>query len=209
MTGMDQEQRKADLARRNKRTGLASAGLVTFMVGLSFAAVPLYDLFCRVTGFGGTTQRSAAAPGAMGDRQITIRFNATTHPNLPWRFMPEQPSVTLRLGEEGLAFYSATNRSEAPVTGVSTYNVTPEKVGRYFHKIACFCFDEQTLTPGERVDMPVTFWVDPKITEDPSTRDVTTITLSYSFFRTIEDAKKAGALANAGPHVGRAGTRQN
>ena len=123
--------------------------------------------------------------------------------------MPEQNSVTLRLGEEGLPCYSATNRSEVPVTGVSTYNVTPEKVGRYFHKIACFCFDEQTLTPGERVDMPVTFWVDPKIAEDPSTRDVTTITLSYSFFRTIEDAKKAGALANAGPHVGRAGTRQN
>ena len=209
MKAMEQQAQKTVLARRNRRTGLAAAGVVTFMVGLSFAAVPLYDLFCRVTGFGGTTQRSAAAPGAAGDRPITIRFNATTHPNLPWRFTPEQPSVTLRLGEEGLAFYSATNRSETPVTGVSTYNVTPEKVGRYFHKIACFCFDEQTLTPGERVDMPVTFWVDPKIAEDPSTRDVTTITLSYSFFRTIEDAKKAGALANAGPHVGRAGTTQN
>ena len=209
MKAMEQQAQKTVLARRNRRTGLAAAGVVTFMVGLSFAAVPLYDLFCRVTGFGGTTQRSAAAPGAVGDRPITIRFNATTHPNLPWRFTPEQPSVTLRLGEEGLAFYSATNRSDAPVTGVSTYNVTPEKVGRYFHKIACFCFDEQTLTPGERVDMPVTFWVDPKIAEDPSTRDVTTITLSYSFFRTIEDAKKAGSLANAGPHVGRAGTRQN
>ena len=209
MKAMEQQAQKTVLARRNRRTGLAAAGVVTFMVGLSFAAVPLYDLFCRVTGFGGTTQRSAAAPGAVGDRPITIRFNATTHPNLPWRFTPEQPSVTLRLGEEGFAFYSATNRSETPVTGVSTYNVTPEKVGRYFHKIACFCFDEQTLTPGERVDMPVTFWVDPKIAEDPSTRDVTTITLSYSFFRTIEDAKKAGALANAGPHVGRAGTTQN
>ena len=209
MKAMEQQAQKTVLARRNRRTGLAAAGVVTFMVGLSFAAVPLYDLFCRVTGFGGTTQRSAAAPGAVGDRPITIRFNATTHPNLPWRFTPEQPSVTLRLGEEGLAFYSATNRSDAPVTGVSTYNVTPEKVGRYFHKIACFCFDEQTLTPGERADMPVTFWVDPKIAEDPSTRDITTITLSYSFFRTIEDAKKAGALANAGPHVGRAGTRQN
>ena len=209
MKAMEQEAQKTVLARRNRRTGLAAAGVVTFMVGLSFAAVPLYDLFCRVTGFGGTTQRSAAAPGAAGDRQITIRFNATTHPNLPWRFMPEQNSVTLRLGEEGLAFYSATNRSEVPVTGVSTYNVTPEKVGRYFHKIACFCFDEQTLTPNERVDMPVTFWVDPRIAEDPSTRDITTITLSYSFFRTMEDAKKAGALANAGPHVGRAGTRQN
>ena len=209
MKAMEQQAQKTVLARRNRRTGLAAAGIVTFMVGLSFAAVPLYDLFCRVTGFGGTTQRSAAAPGAVGERHMTIRFNATTHPNLPWRFTPEQPSVTLRLGEEGLAFYSATNRSETPVTGVSTYNVTPEKVGRYFHKIACFCFDEQTLTPGERVDMPVTFWVDPKIAEDPSTRDITTITLSYNFFRTIEDAKKAGALANAGPHVGRASTRQN
>ena len=116
---------------------------------------------------------------------------------------------TLRLGEEGLAFYSATNRAETPVRGVSLYNVTPEKVGRYFHKIACFCFEEQTLTPGERVDMPVTFWVDPKIAEDPNTRDITTITLSYSFFRTMEDAQKAGALANAGPHVGRGGARQN
>jgi cytochrome c oxidase assembly protein subunit 11 len=209
MKAMEQQAQKTVLARRNRRTGLAAAGIVTFMVGLSFAAVPLYDLFCRVTGFGGTTQRSAAAPGAVGDRQITIRFNATTHPNLPWRFTPEQPSATLRLGEEGLAFYAAANRADTAVTGISTYNVTPEKVGRYFHKIACFCFDEQTLSPGERVDMPVTFWVDPKIAEDPNTRDITTITLSYSFFRTIEDAKKAGALANAGPHVGRAGTRQN
>ena len=209
MNAMDQEAQNTTLVRRNRRTGLAAAGIVTFMVGLSFAAVPLYDLFCRATGFGGTTQRSAAAPGAAGDRQITIRFNATTHPNLPWRFTPEQPSLTLRLGEEGLAFYAAANRADTPVTGISTYNVTPEKVGRYFHKIACFCFDEQTLSPGERVDMPVTFWVDPRIAEDPNTRDITTITLSYSFFRTIEDAKRAGALANAGPHVGRANTRQN
>lgn len=206
---MEQDRRRAALAQRNRRTGMAAAGIVAFMVGLSFAAVPLYDLFCRVTGFGGTTQRSAAAPGAIGERQITIRFNGTTHPNLPWRFTPEQTSVTLRLGEEGLGFYSATNRADTPVTGVSTYNVTPEKVGRYFHKIACFCFDEQTLTPGERVDMPVTFWVDPKIAEDPNTRDIRTITLSYNFFRTIEDAKKAGALAQAGPHVGRGNARQN
>ena len=206
---MKQEDRQATIHQRNRRTGFIVVGVVAGMLGLSFASVPLYALFCRVTGYGGTTQRSAAAPGAASDRQITIRFNATTHPSLPWRFVPEQTSVTLRLGEEGLAFYAATNRAETPVTGVSLYNVTPEKVGRYFHKVACFCFDEQTLAPGERVEMPVTFWVDPKIAEDPNTRDVTTITLSYSFFRTMEDAQRAGALANAGPHVGRASTGQN
>jgi cytochrome c oxidase assembly protein subunit 11 len=199
---------RADLSRRNRRTAILAFGTVAGMVGLSFAAVPLYDLFCRVTGYNGTTQRGLAAPGAT-DRTITVRFAGTTHPALPWRFQPEQAAMTVRLGEEGLAFYSAANRAETPVTGVSVYNVTPEKVGRYFHKVACFCFDEQTLTPGQRVDMPVSFWVDPRIADDPNTRDVTTITLHYTFFRTIEDAERAGALANAGPHVGRAGSRTN
>jgi cytochrome c oxidase assembly protein subunit 11 len=192
------------LRRRNRRTALFAFGTVAGMVGVSFAAVPLYDLFCRVTGYGGTTQRGLPAPGAT-ERTITVRFAATTHPNLPWRFQAEQAQMTVRLGEEGLAFYSAANRAATPVTGVSVYNVTPETVGRYFHKVACFCFDEQTLEPGQRADMPVSFWVDPRIAEDPNTRDVTTITLHYNFFRTIEDAQRADALANAGPHVGRAG----
>jgi cytochrome c oxidase assembly protein subunit 11 len=196
------------MARRNRRTGLTAFAVVIGMAGLSFAAVPLYDLFCRVTGYNGTVQRGLAAPGAT-ERTITVRFAAQTDRSLPWRFQAEQPSMTLRLGEEGLAFYSAANRAETPVTGVSVYNVTPEKVGRYFHKVACFCFDEQTLTPGQRVDMPVSFWVDPRIAEDPNTRDVTTITLSYTFYRTIEDAQRAGALANAGPHVGRPAGRAN
>jgi cytochrome c oxidase assembly protein subunit 11 len=200
--------RMAQMRRRNRRLGLATGGLALGMVGLSFAAVPLYDLFCRVTGYNGTVQIGRAAPGAT-DRSITVRFAAHTDRSLPWRFQAEQPAMTVRLGEEGLAFYSAANRSETPVTGVSVYNVTPEKVGRYFHKVACFCFDEQTLTPGQRVDMPVSFWVDPRIAEDPNTRDVTTITLSYTFYRTLEDAQRAGALANAGPHVGRAGARTN
>lgn len=198
----------AALARRNRRTLTAAFAGVAGMVGLSFAAVPLYELFCRVTGYGGTVQVGQAAPGAT-DRRITVRFAAQTHPGLPWRFQAEQASMTLQLGEEGLAFYSATNAAATPVTGVSVYNVTPEKIGRYFHKVACFCFDEQTLAPGQRADMPVTFWVDPRIAEDPNTRDVTTITLSYSFYRTMEDAQRAGALANAGPHVGRAGARTN
>jgi cytochrome c oxidase assembly protein subunit 11 len=197
-----------DMRQRNRRLGLVMGGVAFGMVGLSFAAVPLYDLFCRVTGYNGTTQRGLAAPGAT-DRTITVRFAAQTDRSLPWRFQAEQPSMTVRLGEEGMAFYTAANRAETPVTGVSVYNVTPEKVGRYFHKVACFCFDEQTLTPGQRVDMPVSFWVDPRIAEDPNTRDVTTITLSYTFYRTIEDAQRAGAMANAGPHVGRAGARTN
>ena len=204
MTGMDKTRAEA-LKRRNRRMGIGVASVAAGMVGLSFAAVPLYDLFCRVTGYNGTVQRGLAAPGAT-DRTITVRFAAQTDRNLPWRFQAEQASMNVRLGEEGLAFYTAANRAETPVTGVSVYNVTPEKVGRYFHKVACFCFDEQTLTPGQRVDMPVSFWVDPRIAEDPNTRDVTTITLSYTFYRTIEDAQRAGALASAGPHVGRAGT---
>jgi cytochrome c oxidase assembly protein subunit 11 len=196
------------MQRRNRRLGLVVGGVAFGMVGLSFAAVPLYDLFCRVTGYNGTTQRGLAAPGAT-DRTITVRFAAHTDRSLPWRFQAEQTAMTVRLGEEGLAFYTAANRAETPVTGVSVYNVTPEKVGRYFHKVACFCFDEQTLTPGQRVDMPVSFWVDPRIADDPNTRDVTTITLSYTFYRTLEDAQRAGALANAGPHVGRAGAGTN
>jgi cytochrome c oxidase assembly protein subunit 11 len=193
------------LARRNRRLGLASLGVVAGMVGLSFAAVPLYDLFCRMTGFNGTPMiNAAAAPGA-GEQVMTIRFNANTQPNLPWRFGPQQASVQLRVGEEGVAFYSARNLAEAPVEGVSTYNVTPEVVGKYFHKVACFCFEAQTLAPGQQVDMPLAFWVDPKIAEDPNTRGIRTITVSYTFFRTLADAERAGALASAGPHVGRRG----
>lgn len=203
MTAMEQT-RAAAMQRRNKRAGIALGGVVVGMVGLSFAAVPLYDLFCSVTGYNGTVQTGQAAPGAT-ERSITVRFASQTDRNLPWNFRAEQPNMTVRLGEEGLAFYSATNQAPTPVTGISVYNVTPEKVGRYFHKVACFCFDEQTLAPGQRADMPVSFWVDPRIADDPNTRDVSTITLSYTFFRTIEDAQRAGALANAGPHVGRAG----
>jgi cytochrome c oxidase assembly protein subunit 11 len=194
------------LARRNRRTAVAAFGFVAFMGGLSFAAVPLYDLFCRVTGFGGTVQIGQAAPGATSDRTITVRFNATTHPHLPWRFEPGQQAVTLRLGEEGIGFYTARNLADRPVEGVSTYNVTPEVVGRYFHKVACFCFEAQTLAPGQDVDMPLAFWVDPRIADDPNTRDIRTITINYSFFRTLADAERAGALASAGPHVGRGAT---
>ena len=195
----------ATLARRNRRMLGGTMAVVFGMVGLSFAAVPLYDLFCKMTGFGGTPMIGLAAPAMPGEAQVTVRFNAATQPNLPWRFAAQQGSVRLRVGEEAMAFYTAENTAETPVTGVSTYNVTPEVVGRYFHKVACFCFEEQTLAPGQRIDMPLAFWVDPRLAQDPQTRDIRTITISYTFHRSLADAERAGALANAGPHVGRSG----
>jgi len=196
--------RQATLARRNRRVGFAALGTVAGMVGLSFASVPLYDMFCRMTGYNGTVQTGGpAAPGAV-ERQVTIRFAANTHPGLPWNFEAAQNAMPVHLGEQGLAFYRAANMAQTPAEGISTYNVTPEVVGKYFHKTACFCFEAQTLQPGQSVEMPVSFWVDPAMAQDPNTRDIRTITLSYSFFRTIADAERAGALASAGPHVGRA-----
>jgi len=193
----------ATLATRNRRVAVAAFATVALMVGVSFAAVPLYDLFCRVTGYNGTPMIGAARPAAPGELAVTIRFNANTQPNLPWRFEPAQPALQLHVGEEAVGFYRARNLSDRPATGISTYNVTPEVVGRYFHKTACFCFEEQTLAPGQEVDMPLAFWVDPKIAEDPNTRGIRTITVNYTFHRSLHDAERSGALANAGPHVGR------
>ena len=133
---------------------------------------------------------------------MTVRFDAATSPGLPWHFAPEQTQVTLKLGEQQVAFYTARNDSAQPVTGIAIYNVTPDKIGRYFHKTACFCFNEQTLAPGQDMQLPVSFWVDPALATDPSTADVTTITLSYTFFRSLDDAARSGKLATAGPHVG-------
>ncbi|TDH61568.1 cytochrome c oxidase assembly protein [Dankookia rubra] len=203
------EQTRAEaLQRRNRRTAIGVGAFVCGMLGLAYASVPLYDMFCRATGYGGTVQVGGpAAPGAAKDmpaRVVTIRFNANTAPGLPWRFAPSQGPMQLRLGEEGMAFYQASNTAVAPVTGVATYNVTPATVGKYFHKTACFCFEQQTLEPGQQVDMPLAFWVDPQMAKDPATRDIHTITISYSFFRSLDDADRSGALANAGPHVGAA-----
>ncbi len=172
------------------------------MAGLSFAAVPLYRIFCEATGYAGTPQlRGVAGPGATGGSMV-VRFNATTSPGLPWRFAPNEAVVTVKLGEDRLASYVGQNRGPQPITGVATYNVTPEKAGRYFHKTACFCFDEQTLAPGQEMQFPLSFWVDPAIADDPDTRDVKTITLSYTFFRSLDDAARNGGLEKAGPHVG-------
>jgi cytochrome c oxidase assembly protein subunit 11 len=183
------------LARRNRRTVAALGGVAAFMVGLSFAAVPLYDWFCRVTGFAGTTAVAAAAPDAVLDRTIKVRFDAATHA-MPWRFRPVQREMTVRIGEQGLAFYEAHNPTDRTISGTASYNVTPYSTGGYFAKIECFCFQEQTLGPGETVVMPVSFFVDPAIVEDAEASRVPVITLSYTFY---EVAAPQAALAAPAP----------
>ncbi len=177
------------------KTAAVVVGVAFAMVGLSFAAVPAYKAFCQVTGWGGTTQRAEAGAGRALAREITIRFDASTNADLPWRFKPEQVSQTLRIGETGLAFYEAENLTDAPVTGRATFNVSPAKAGIYFSKVECFCFTEQTLGPGEKVSMPVTYFVDPALDDDRNLDEVETVTLSYTFFRWDDGAPEALAAA--------------
>lgn len=173
----------ANAKRRNMVTLVALLALTGGMGGLAYASVPLYQWFCQVTGYGGTTQTAEATPVRVLDRVITVRFNADVNSALPWRFEPAQGSISLRLGERALAFYTARNDSAQVITGTATFNVTPAKAGQYFNKIDCFCFTEQTLEPGASADMPVTFFVDPALAGDRNLDDVTTITLSYTFFK--------------------------
>ncbi len=161
---------------------MALAALALGMLGLSFAAVPLYTLLCQTTGMGGTPQRVTTESKTRLDRPITIRFDATTDGELAWDFRPEKTSIVTKLGDTTLAFYKARNTSGRAVTGQATFNVTPEIAGRFFSKIECFCFTEQTLQPGEAVDMPVTFYVDPAILSEPGAETIESITLSYTFF---------------------------
>jgi len=163
------------------RTALFLVLLVSGMTGLAFASVPLYRAFCEATGFGGTPLRAEKAPGAVAG-QIGIRFDANVHPGLPWKFEPEQLKVRVAPGESTKIFYRAQNLSAKPITGQAAFNVTPDQAGKYFNKIQCFCFSEQTLKPGQSVDMPVVFFVDPKIKTDEDTRDIDEITLSYTFY---------------------------
>ena len=168
------------VAGKTRTLVLAVLG-ICFMTGLAFASVPLYRMFCEATGLNGTTGRALAAPGAT-EHQVVIQFDSNLAPNMPWRFRPESRADTVDVGARDLAFFLATNTADHPVTGTATYNVTPAIAGKYFTKIQCFCFTEQTLKPGETVRMPVIFFVDPKILDDPDTRDVQAITLSYTFF---------------------------
>lgn len=174
-----------EMARKNKRVATLVFLVVVGMVGLSFASVPLYSLFCRVTGFGGTTQVAAdVGPLEISERSVRVQFNGDVNRELSWEFKPEQRSIEVHLGERALASYSAENKGVVPVAGTALYNVTPLKAGKYFHKIQCFCFDEQVLQPKERVSMPVLFYIDPAMDEDPNMNDVSVITLSYTFFKT-------------------------
>ena len=171
-----------DLGRRNRKVGLIAGGVFVAMVGLTFASAPLYDLFCRTTGYASSTQVAKQAPDQAVDRMVTIRFTGDVARGMPWNFRPEQIEMKVKVGEEHLAFYQATNRTAREITGTATFNVQPDQAAIYFQKIACFCFTEQTLQPGQTVDMPVSFFVDPAFAEDPKMARVNTITLSYTFF---------------------------
>lgn len=200
------------LSNKRKRMMLVVLGGVACgMVGLSFAAVPLYDLFCSVTGFGGTTQTAETAPTTVGERVMAVQFNSDVSNDVPWRFKPSQREVNLRVGEVGLAFYTATNESKNTILGSATFNVTPLKAGIYFTKIDCFCFEEQVLRPGESAKLPVTFYIDPDIVNDRDMDDVTTITLSYTFFNQGEEALKdyLGEEAQLARRDGDGATKQN
>ena len=169
----------------NTRVGFMAAAMAVSMVGVGFAAVPLYKIFCQVTGFGGTTMKvdeAQAATVVATNKPIVIRFDANHRGDLPWEFRPERPTDTVSIGAKDMSIFIAKNLSNEAVTGTATFNVTPQQAGKYFSKIQCFCFTEQTLKPGEQVRMPVLYYVDPKIMTDPETKDIEEITLSYTFY---------------------------
>ncbi|PJB69717.1 MAG: cytochrome c oxidase assembly protein [Alphaproteobacteria bacterium CG_4_9_14_3_um_filter_47_13] len=172
------------LNTKNRIVGFAVLGIALVMVGMAFASVPLYKLFCSVTGYGGTTQVSGIAPDYITNRNITVKFNANTAPNLRWYFKPEQHEISVHPGQKAFVSYRARNLMTQPLAGTALYNVSPLKAGKYFHKIECFCFGEQILEANQDVAMPVLFFIDPAIEEDRGMNDVTTITLSYTFFKT-------------------------
>ena len=167
--------------RDNSKTLIKLVGVVCVMVSLSFASVPLYDWFCRVTGYGGTTSVADGGSDLVLDREVTIRFASATERGMPWQFKPVATTMKVKIGETGLAFYEASNPTDRTVAGSASFNVTPFTAGGYFSKIDCFCFEEQVLVPGETVQMPVTFFVDPEIVEDDEAKLIHTITLSYTF----------------------------
>ena len=176
-----------DLGKKNLKTGLKVGSIALGMIAMSFAAVPAYRLFCQVTGLGGTPMVVDENETEVLERTITVRFDANTQRDLPWDFKPVEREVTVRLGEDNLIAYTAENLADAPVTGISNFNVTPLKAAQYFNKIQCFCFENQTLQPDQIAHMPVSFFVDPAIADDPLANEVTTITLSYTFFRSLDD----------------------
>jgi cytochrome c oxidase assembly protein subunit 11 len=190
------------LRRRDLAVAFGCGVFVAAMVGASYAAVPFYDWFCRVTGYGGTPQVATAAPAAVLDRSVTVRFDANIAPGLPWRFEPEQNSIKVRIGQVVTARYLVINEAARPITAQASYNVTPLQVGAFFQKINCFCFTEQRLEAGEKREMTVVFYVDPEIVKDPDGATVNTITLSYTFHRQREPSRPVADSKAAGRKPG-------
>ena len=189
------------MAQRNRRVGLMALAFALAMLGLGYASAPLYRLFCQVTGFGGTTQRVSEAEAAavsVSAKTMSIRFDANVDRTLPWRFQPERTTDTVQLGGRKMAIFLAKNLSDKPITGIASFNVSPAQAGRYFDKVQCFCFNEQTLQPGQEVRMPVIYYVDPKIMDDPDANDVEQITLSYTFHPIADGAAKPLDRAGSG-----------
>ncbi len=199
-----QQRATSKVNSSNRRVALVCATVAVGMVGLAYASVPLYRLFCQMTGFAGTTQRVTKASTEVLDRIITVRFDANVGPGLSWDFQAVTPTIDVRVGENALAFYKVRNRSEKAVTGTATFNVTPDQAGGFFNKIQCFCFTEQRLEPGETVEMPVSFFIDPAIVKDMDGAQIRNITLSYTFFPVDQPKVKATAVTPAetsGPAV--------
>ncbi len=186
---------------RNARIVLICAAVLTAMTGTAYAFVPLYRAFCQATGFAGTVSRRAAAPGTVLDRSLIVRFDTNVR-GLPWSFQPEQRSQSLRIGQSGLAFFTVTNNGDTPLTGRAAYNVSPDLAGAYFHKIKCFCFDDQTIPAHTTMRFPVVYFVDPKFASDPDTKAYTDVTLSYTFYPVAKSNPKA-AQALGGTAGGR------
>jgi len=195
---MSATQPKRPTTSRDLLVAFACGGCVATMVGLSFAAVPLYSWFCRTTGFGGTPQVAKAAPTEISDRKITVRFDSNVAAGLPWRFEPEQRTIEVRLGEVVTVYYRVTNQAARVTAGQAGYNVSPATVGAYFEKINCFCFTEQTMQPGEKRDMAVVFYVDPKLAKDGDEAGVSVITLSYTFYPARVPDQAAASTRPAG-----------
>lgn len=193
---MKQEKQHSE-SRQNSKVVVLCLGLVFGMGGLAYASVPLYQLFCQITGYGGTTQRVVSDENVeIRDKKITVRFDANTASDLSWDFKPLQREVSLRLGEKKEVSYVATNTSNLPLTGTATFNVTPQSAGAYFNKMECFCFTETTLQPGETLEMPVVFFVDPEISDERETKNIKSITLSYTFYQTEPTEKPLAKLDN-------------
>jgi cytochrome c oxidase assembly protein subunit 11 len=173
------------------------ASIALGMIGASFAAVPLYSLYCKVTGYAGTTQRVEKASTTVLDRTVTVHFDANVAAGLPWTFQPEQQKLQVKIGENTLAFYKAINNSDHPITGTAVFNVAPDSVGLHFNKVQCFCFTEQTLAPGQAADLAVSFYIDPKFVDDDDTKGLSEMTLSYTFYPAAAPKQKVGEAAAA------------